>query len=197
MKKLSLFLMVGQLVAVGLVIGLVVRQGAKNELAGTSFDQGRFTLLKEAVQAPNFTLADIDGNSVTLRSLLGKNVVLFFAEGLTCYPCLEQMVALSTDQRLNSSETATFSVVSDSPEDWRKALEYLSFLPGVKALFDEERKVFQVYAALNLSPAMQRGHHPHTFFLIGKDGVIRYVFDDSYMGIRNDMLVTEIEASLK
>lgn len=192
MNKQSLIFIIALLAVAGVLVGFLMRQGAGNEPAGSA----QFTV-KDAVAAPNFTLSDVDGNNVTLSSLLGKNVVLFFTEGLTCYPCLDQMVELSKDPRLNNDETVSYSLTFDSPEDWGKAKEYLSVLAEVRVLFDKGRRVAQAYAALNLSSALQQGHHPHTFFIIDKEGVVRYVLDDPYMGIRNDMLVAEIRGRFK
>jgi peroxiredoxin len=33
----------------------------------------------------------------------------------------------------------------------------------------------------------------HTYFIIDKEGIIRFAFDDPYMGTRNDELLKEIE----
>ena len=191
MNKQSLFIISGILAVVGVIVGLLVWHNGRTGHAETA-DEARFTY-KDAVMAPDFTLSDVDGNSVTLSSLRGKNVVLFFSEGLMCYPCLEQMAELSKDPRLNNADTAALSLVTDSPRDWAKARQELSFLSGARVVFDAGNKVFQYYAALGLSPAMQRGPHPgHTYFIVDKEGAIRFVLDDPYMGIRNNLLVSEI-----
>ena len=59
---------------------------------------------------PNIQLADKDGRTFSLESLKGKNAVLFFNEGLMCYPaCWNQMVAFGTDPRFNSAGTVAIS----------------------------------------------------------------------------------------
>ena len=191
MNKQSLFIISGILAVVGVIIGLLVWHSGRTGHVETAGD-ARFTY-KDAVMAPDFTLSDVDGNSVTLSSLRGKNVVLFFTEGLMCYACLEQIAEFSKDPRLNNNDTAALSLVADSPQDWAKARQELSFLAGARVLLDTGSQAFQAYAALGLSPAMQRGPHPgHTYFIVDKEGAIRFVLDDPYMGIRNHLLVNEI-----
>ena len=75
-------------------------------------------------QIPAFSLADRDGKIYSPDSLKGKNVVLFFNEGLMCYPaCWNQIVALSEDERFKNEDTAVLSVVVDPPQDWRQAIK--------------------------------------------------------------------------
>jgi peroxiredoxin len=41
---------------------------------------------------------------------------------------------------------------------------------------------------------MHKGSYPgHTYFVIDKDGIIRYARDDSTMGIRNNEIAAELE----
>ena len=142
-------------------------------------------------KAPDFTLADIDGNQVSLSSLLGKNVVLFFNEGMMCYPaCLDQVVELS---ELNNDNTVAYSVVVDSPKKWVDGQKDLPYLKGAKVLFDAGAKVSRQYDTLTLDSSMHRGMYPgHTYYLIDKDGVVRFTLDDPYMANRNKELSTEL-----
>src|SRR3989344_1425209 len=62
--------------------------------AQASNDENFLSLLNK--EAPNFTLESFDGKQYQLSDLRGKRVVLFFTEGLMCYPsCWNQMVALA------------------------------------------------------------------------------------------------------
>ena len=145
-------------------------------------------------KAPGFDLADIEGNNVTLESLSGRNVVMFFTEGFMCNPCFTQLLALSTDKRLNSNETVSYSVVVGDSEKWRKILADLPPLPQVKVLFDPEGRTSRLYDTLNLPSSMHKGlDNGHTYFIVDRDGVVRFAFDDTAMGVKNDQLVGEIE----
>ncbi|MDP2933034.1 MAG: redoxin domain-containing protein, partial [bacterium] len=55
---------------------------------------------------PGIKLADKDGREVSIESYKGKNVVLFFSEGLMCYPaCWDQIAAFGNDERFNTDNT--------------------------------------------------------------------------------------------
>lgn len=145
-------------------------------------------------KAPDFSLPDINGQEVKLSSFLGKNVVLFFNEGLMCYPaCLDQVVSLSKDEKLNNDQIVSFSIVVDTAKDWQKAYKDLPYLEGVKVLFDSGTNVSRAYNVLSSNSSMHVGQRPgHTYVTIDKEGIIRYVFDDVNMGIRNDLILSEI-----
>lgn len=149
-------------------------------------------------KAPDFELEDFENRRVSLQSLRGKNVVLFFTEGLMCYPaCWDQMAKLGTDARFNNDQTVSYSVIVDSPSEWGRAFEKMPSLRQTKVLFDLYRTVSRTYGALDVASSMHRGSFPgHTYFLIDKEGIIRYFLDDPSMGIRNEQLLTELKKIL-
>jgi len=146
-------------------------------------------------KAPDFELEDFDGNKVTPASLKGKNVVLFFTEGLMCYPaCWDQMAKLGTDERFNNEKTVAYSVVIDPKNEWQKAFDKMPELRKTKVLFDVYRTASRSYNALNVTSSMHQGSFPgHTYYLIDKEGIIRYYYDDPQMGIRNDLIYEELK----
>ena len=73
---------------------------------------------------PAFSLRDRQGAEYRSEDFKGKNTILFFNEGLMCYPgCWNQIVALAEDQRLKGESLAVFSIEPDAPEDWTRAIE--------------------------------------------------------------------------
>lgn len=145
-------------------------------------------------QAPNFSLVDRDGNIYSSDTLAGKNVVLFFNEGLMCYPaCWNQIAALAKDERFKNNDTVALSIVVDSKEDWQQAVDQMPELAQATVVFDNGAAVSRKFNVLSTPSSMHPGSLPgHTYVLIDKEGVVRYVFDDPNMGIRNDQLITEI-----
>lgn len=145
--------------------------------------------------APDFTLPSYSGQNITLSSLKGKNVVLFFSEGLMCYPaCWDQIASLGKDQRFNNEKTISYTILNDPKEDWKKAIEKMPELSSSDVLIDLDRSVAKTYQTLDLPSSMHRGQLPgHTYVVIDKDGVVRYLKDDPAMAIRNDELAKEIE----
>jgi len=145
-------------------------------------------------KAPDFTLSSSNNGDISLSNLKGKKVVLFFNEGLMCYPaCWNQIVELSKDKRLISQDIAVLSIVVDASADWKSAISKMPDLAKSTVLFDATKSVSQNYGILALPSSMHRGTNPgHSYVVIDKEGIVRYVFDDPSMGIQNDMLVSEL-----
>ena len=144
---------------------------------------------------PNFALADIDGKIYSSDGLRGKNIILFFNEGLMCYPgCWNQIAALGKDERFKNTDTVALSVVVDAPEDWRKAIAKMPELAEATILFDKGKTVSNQFGMLTTESSMHYGLFPgHSYVVIDKEGIVRYALDDPNMGIHNDRLAGEIE----
>ena len=146
-------------------------------------------------KAPDFELESIDGTTVKLSDYLGKNVVLFFNEGSMCYPaCWSQMAELGNDSRFDTASITAFSIVTDPKNQWLDIVSKSTNLAKSKILFDTARSVSKAYDVLNLNSSMHPGSLPgHTYFIIDKEGIIRFTMDDPYMALANDKLIREIE----
>ncbi len=144
--------------------------------------------------APAFSLRDRNGTEYSADNLKGKNVVLFFNEGIMCYPaCWNQMVALATDSRFNTADTVALSVVIDSPSDWQSAIRKMPDLGKAAVLFDSDKSVSRRFGMLTVPSSMHYGSYPgHSFVLVDKQGIIRSVFDDPNMGIDNDRVFADL-----
>ena len=145
--------------------------------------------------APVFSFADRDGKVYSQDTLRGKNTVLFFNEGLMCYPaCWNQIVSFSQDERFKSEETVVLSVVVDPQQDWQQAINKMPELAQATVVFDPGGTVAKQYGMLTVASSMHYGQFPgHSYVVIDKEGIVRYVFDDPNMGIRNDQLVVELD----
>ena len=145
--------------------------------------------------APDFTLEAYDGRKINLKDLKGKNVVIFFTEGAMCYPsCWDQMVAMSKEQKLNDDKTVSLSIAVDSKNDWAQAVKKMPELSSSTVLLDIDKKVTSIYGVLTLNSSMHRGQFPgHTYIIVNKEGIVRYLLDDADMKIRNKELLKELE----
>ena len=146
-------------------------------------------------KAPDFELESIDGITIRLSDYLGKNVVLFFNEGSMCYPaCWNQIAELGNDSRFDTESIAAFSIVTDPKSQWLDIVSKSTNLAKSKILFDTTRSVSKAYDVLNLNSSMHPGSLPgHTYFIIDKEGIIRFTMDDPNMALANDKLIKEIE----
>ena len=191
--KQNISLIIGIVViSISILTGIIFLQGRGNKETAGIIDNGQFSF-KTAVgkKAPDFILPDMENNQVALSSLLGKNVILFFNEGLMCYPaCLDQVVELN---KLNAENTVAFSVVVDSSKQWVNAQKDLPYLKGAQVLFDAGAKISKAYDTLTLPSSMHKGAFPgHTYYLIDKEGIVRFTLDDPYMANRNEELAEEL-----
>ena len=123
--------------------------------------------LATGTKAPDFTLRDQDGNSVTLSSLLGRNVVLVFYPRDETPVCRKQLCEFRDEAPLTSSKnTLVFGVNpggTSSHAGFRNNLK----LP-FPLLVDEGSRVAQMYNAKGLLWTIR------TVYLIDRDGVIRF-----------------------
>jgi len=185
------------IIIVGFGVEKFGEQGKTSSGAGAKNGNTADDLAKSLVgkPAPDFSLADRDGNVYTNDNLKGKRVVLFFNEGLMCYPaCWNQMMEFPKDKRFDQSDVAVFSVVADTKESWQKAVEKMPEMGAVKALFDTERIASKDFQMLSAPSSMHSGNLPgHTYVVIDKDGIVRYVLDDPKMAINNGTVYSEIE----
>jgi len=145
-------------------------------------------------KAPDFSLESIGGTTVKLSDYKGKNVVLFFTEGSMCYPaCWDQMSAFGNDGRFNNDDTLIFSITPDQRSEWQKIIQKVPKMAKAKILFDSTRAVSSAYDVLFLQSSMHKGSYPgHTYFIIDKKGIIRYILDDPQMATRNDQIISEL-----
>lgn len=188
---------IGIVVIVVALIGLVMFAGkdqpSHNMSQNISADTGSFDSLK-GKPAPDFTLTSYDGKTYSLSQLRGKKVILFFSEGIMCYPaCWNQIAALGKDSKLNNEDVVTLSIVPDMRDEWVEAVRRMPDLGKGTILLDSDNAVSNRYGMLSLPSSMHRGSKPgHTYVIVDANGLVRYTQDDVNMGIQNQTLVNEL-----
>ncbi len=115
-------------------------------------------------KAPDFTLQDINGKSVSLSQFQGKTVLLVFAS-INCKGCEEQMPHLVTIAQQEKEDLIVLEVYqfngTNLVRDYVSRKGYLHF----PALPDPKGEVATKYGA---------ARNPPTNFIIDKSGFIRY-----------------------
>lgn len=144
--------------------------------------------------APDFTAETFDSAALSLNSLRGKKVILFFNEGLMCYPaCWNQIAAFANPKEFDRTNTVVINIVTDSKTDWEKAIKKMPELAGATVVFDPKRTISSAYGVLNLPSSMHRGQFPgHSYVIIDAKGIVQFVKDDVQMAIRNKELADEL-----
>ncbi len=142
--------------------------------------------------APAFSERDVvTGKLVASASLRGRNVLLFFSEGVMCQACFEQIQSLQLRARqLEQRRLVLVNVTTDSPSVLRQAARaYRITTPLVS---DEDRDMSRAYDVLG------QGMHPdtagHTFVLVDGGGRIRWRRDYTTMFVPPATLLSQIPA---
>ena len=112
-----------------------------------------------------------------------------------CYPsCWNQIAAFGKDEVFRKDDTVVLSVVVDTKNEWKKAVDKMPELASSAILHDVSKNVSKEYGVLSLPSSMHKGQFPgHTYLILDKDGVIRFIKDDPQMAVRNDELKAELE----
>ncbi len=151
-------------------------------------------MLEAGTKAPDFTLPDKEGNSVTLSSFLGKRVVVYFYPRDNTPGCTRQANAYAAAyQEFNDLDTVVIGISKDSVASHQKfAQKYeLPFL----LLSDPELSAIQAYGVWQekknygkVSMGVVR-----STFIIGPDGVIEKVMPK----VKPDTNAADVLAYLK
>ncbi|MEB0202530.1 peroxiredoxin family protein [Cryobacterium sp. 10S3] len=126
--------------------------------------------------APGFTLADNSGGQVSLADYSGKNVLLFFQEGLACEPCWTQITSLETDAaKLQAAGIdAVVSITTDPAQQIARKTTDMGLKTPV--LSDPDLVTSKKYHA-NEFGMMGTSTDGHSFILVGPDGTIKWRAD--------------------
>ena len=104
------------------------------------------TRLQPGDKAPEFTLADADGKDVSLKSLRGQKVVVYFYPAAMTPGCTKQ--ACDFRDSLSSLKSAGYAVVGISPDKPEKLAKFRERdAVNFPLLSDPDRSTLQAYGA--------------------------------------------------
>ncbi|ACF15059.1 alkyl hydroperoxide reductase/ Thiol specific antioxidant/ Mal allergen [Chloroherpeton thalassium ATCC 35110] len=124
--------------------------------------------------APDFSLPDGNGNSVTLSSFRGKRVLLVFTriytDKIICPLCYPHLSSLKKDfSKFQELDTEVIVVNTTSAEMTREIVASSAF--PFTMLSDEQWKVFELYGLGAAAGAPLPGQ-----FIVGREGKILFVY---------------------
>ncbi|MEX2556094.1 MAG: redoxin domain-containing protein [Actinomycetota bacterium] len=144
--------------------------------------------------APAFSLATTDGRTISLASLQGRNVLLYFNEGVGCDSCFSQLVEIEKSQaRLDELGVTLLPFMPNPAPEVRR--ELARFGLRTPALIDSSLAVARAFDTLG------RGHHAnlpgHSFILVDQAGTIRWRGDYPSMYVATAELLETIGSRLE
>jgi thioredoxin-dependent peroxiredoxin len=132
----------------------------------------------EGDEAPDFTLPDSEGDEVSLRSLQGSWVVLYFYPRDNTSGCT--MEALDFTARARDFEKLKAKIVGISPDSTVSHGKFMKKLgPGITLLSDINHTIIQSYGAWQLKKLYGKESFGvvRSTFLIDPAGIIRQVWE--------------------
>jgi len=145
----------------------------------------------ESRPAPDFTLATSIGGTVTLSSLRGTPVVLYFNEGAGCDSCLLQMSAIEAEPGFAEAGIVVLPIVMNTAEQINADRERL----GVASPFLlDDGTVSDAYGTLG--SGMHAGLPGHGFVLVDAEGTQRWYGNYPSMWLAPADLLAEVTSRL-
>lgn len=135
------------------------------------------TPLQPGTPAPDFILPDENGNSVSLQSLRGKTVVLYFYPKDDTSGCTREACEFRDRfPKFQQQNVLVFGVSPDSPQSHQKFIAKYN-LP-FSLLSDESKETLQRYGVWVEKSMYGRKYMgvERTTFIIGPDGRILHLF---------------------
>ena len=135
-------------------------------------------LLKEGDKAPDFTLPDSYGNSVSLKEFKGKKIILwFFPKANTPGWKIEGQGFRDEFQNFEKRGIEIIGVSADPPEKQKKFVEKNKF--PYKMLCDESHDMLKAYGVWGKKKFMGKEYDgtSRVTYLIDEKGIIEKVFE--------------------
>lgn len=153
---------------------------------------GRTTDPTAVGAAPPFALESTAGGEVALADHRGKNVLLYFNEGVGCDICFYQTAALEADPAFGDLDITFLPVVMNPAPAVREQLDRFGI--ATPYLVDPDGSVSGAYETLGT------GHHAdlpgHSLVLVGPDGQQRWRGDYPGMWVEPAELVAALSAEV-
>jgi peroxiredoxin len=131
--------------------------------------------------APDFTLASTSGDKVTLSALRGHNVLVAFFPLAFTSTCTAELCAMTDDYDQFASRDVTVLPISVDSTASLKAFKEKHALKN-DLLSDFRRDVSRAYGVLN----EERFYSNRAYFLIDREGVVRWAHVEEMNGNRRD-----------
>ncbi len=150
-------------------------------------------MLQPGDTAPDFTLHDQDGHEISLSSLRGKTVVLYFYPKADTPGCTTQACGVR-DHRVDYEQVGAV-VLGVSPDPVKAVAKFdTKYALGFPLLADEDHKVAEAYGVWVEKSMYGRTYmgNERSTFVIGPDGVITEIFRRVKPGEHDELVLSAL-----
>ena len=152
----------------------------------------KFVPLAPGTIAPDFSLPSTSGKTISLSEYKGKNIFLFFNEGVMCSPCWQEVSKLERfKQDFDNLNTMIIPISVDDQKTWDPILKEEKITTPI--LIDADRKVTKAYKALGTPSSMHDDRAGHTYIHITPDGKVHSSADFPNMNVPTNVLLSHIK----
>lgn len=152
----------------------------------------KFEPLAPGTIAPDFTLPSTSGKTISLSDYKGKNIFLFFNEGVMCAPCWQEVSRLERFREdFDKRNVVIIPISVDDQKTWDPILKEEKITTPI--LFDADRKITKLYKALGTPSSMHDDRAGHTYIHISPDGKIHSSADFPNMNVPTNVLLSHID----
>lgn len=170
-------------------VAIVVAVGAVTAMMLSALPSSKQT----NTAAPNFTVTNTAGQTVSLSQFRGKPVLLYFSEGAGCDACQYQMTDIEKNQAAFSKAGVTILPIVMNPAAEIKP-DLARFDIKTPYLIDSDGSVSKAYNVLG--KGMHEGLPGHGFVLIDAQGTQRWQAEYPSMFEPSGTLLKEINSRL-
>jgi len=152
----------------------------------------QFTPLANGSVAPDFSLFSTTGTTISLSNYKGKNVLLFFNEGVMCAPCWQEISRLERFKNdFAQLNTFIIPISVDDQKTWDPIIKEERITTPI--LIDTDRKVSEAYKVLKTPSSMHDDRPGHTYIHIDPQGKIHSSADFPNMNVPTNILLEHIQ----
>ena len=155
------------------------------------------TMPKIGAMAPVFNLLNQNGDEVNIKSLRGKNLVLYFYPKAMTPGCTTQACGIRDSKKVFSkANTIVFGISPDEPKKLLKFIEKEDL--NFDLLSDPEHIIAEKYGVWGLKKFMGKEYMgvKRITFIIGSDGKLKHIMDDVKTKTHHDDVLNYINENL-
>lgn len=154
----------------------------------------KFEPLPEGADAPDFSLPSTSGTTISLADFKGKDILLFFNEGVMCSPCWQEVSRLERYKAdFDNLNTVIIPISVDDQPTWDPILKEEKIVTPI--LIDAERKVAAAYKVLGTPSSMHDDRPGHTYIHINPEGKVHSSSDFPNMNVPTTELIEHLKQS--